>query len=69
MCNTCILKKADSRVKQMEKHSMGITVQGTAYVRYLMSDSLSSVWGHSVHFATFLMLYSKGYSSHSFHTI
>ena len=35
-----------------------------------MSDSLSSVWCHSVHRAKFLMLgTSKDFSSHSFHSI
>ncbi len=35
-----------------------------------MSDSLSSVWGHLVHFAKFpLLRVSKGYYSHSFHPI
>ncbi len=35
-----------------------------------MSDSVSSVWGHSVHFAKFPMLrFSKGYWSQSFHSI
>ncbi len=46
-------------------------VPATAYVGVLfMSDSLTSVWGHTVHFAKFLMLrISKGYSSHSFHSV
>ncbi len=35
-----------------------------------MSDSLRSVWGHSVHFAKFQMLrFLKGYCSHSFHPV
>ncbi len=34
-----------------------------------VSDSFSSVWGHSVYFAKFPMLCSKGYCSHSFHPI
>ncbi len=35
-----------------------------------MSDSFSSVWGHSVHFAKFLMLrFRKIYCSHSVHPI
>ncbi len=35
-----------------------------------MSDSLSSLWGHSVHSAKFTMLrFSEGYCSHSFHLI
>ncbi len=35
-----------------------------------VSDSLYSVWGHSVHFAKFQMLRpSKKYCSHSFHSI
>ncbi len=37
---------------------------------YFMSDSLSSVCGHSVHFATFTILrFSKDYYSHTFHPI
>ncbi len=36
----------------------------------LMPDSLSLVWGHSVHFAKFpLLRFSKGYCSPSFHSI
>ncbi len=36
----------------------------------LMPDSLSLVWGHSVHFAKFPMLrFSEGYISPSFHSI
>ena len=34
-----------------------------------MSNSLSSVWGHSVPFATVPKLYSKVYYSHIFHPI
>ncbi len=35
-----------------------------------VSGNLSLVWGHSVHFAQFPMLrLSKGYCSHSFHSI
>ncbi len=35
-----------------------------------MSDSLCSVWGHSVHFAKFPVLrFSEGYCSHSCHPI
>ncbi len=35
-----------------------------------MSHSLSSVWGHSVHYAKCSMLrFSNGYCSHSFHSI
>ncbi len=35
-----------------------------------MSDSLCSIWAHSVHFANFPMFrLSKGYCCHSFHSI
>ncbi len=35
-----------------------------------MPNSVSMVWGHSVHFAKFEMLrFSKGYCSPSFHSI
>ncbi len=35
-----------------------------------LSDSLSSVWGYSVHFAKFPMwIFSNGYCPHSFHSI
>ncbi len=35
-----------------------------------MCDSLSSVWGHLVHFANFPMLrFSKGYCCHNFRSI
>ncbi len=64
MCN--ILKMADHTEKQMkvlESHSYEL------HVGYYISDSLSSVWGHSVCFAKFPRLYSKDYCSHTFDAI
>ena len=48
--------------------NLGLVVLCTVLCRVLfMSDSLSSVWGHSVHFAKCLMLtFSKGCCSLSF---
>ena len=48
--------------------NLGLVVLCTVLCRVLfMSDSLSSVWGHSVQFAKCLMLtFSKGYCSLSF---
>ena len=66
MCS--ILKKADRRAKRTKFWDSGTTVHIGRVV--LMPDSLSLVWGHSVHFAKFPMLrYSKGCCSHSFHSI
>ncbi len=31
--------------------NLGLAVLGTAYVGYFISDSLSSFWGHLLHFA------------------
>ena len=57
-----ILKTADHRAK-------GIQMWDSSYELHIyrvlfMSDSLISVWGHSVHFSKFPMLrFSKGYCS------
>ncbi len=59
MCT--ILKMADRRAKTTKFGTRGPRYY-VCRVRY-MSDSLSSVWGRSVHIATFLMLrFSKRYS-------
>ena len=51
--------------------NLGLTVPRNSLSRVLFgSGHLSSVWGHSVHFAKFSMLrFSKGYCSNSFHPV
>ncbi len=67
MCN--ILKMADYKAKRLK------TWNSWAYMYILcralfMSDSLSLVWGHSVHCAKFRMLRSsKGHGANTFHPI
>ncbi len=61
MCNTLkgLLRGTDE--------NFGLAVPG---IVLFMPVALSSVWGHSVHFAKFPMLRSaKGYCSHSFYLI
>ena len=57
----------------VERNGQTFKTRGTTvhiYMVLLMPDSLSLVWGHSVHFAKFPMLrFSKGYCSHSFYSI
>ena len=66
MCN--ILKTADQREKRGK--FWGCSLMYCICTVLFMSESLSSVWGHSVHFAKFLILkLSKGYCSHTFHSI
>ncbi len=62
MCN--ILKTADRRAKRTK-----IWDSGTVHIGriLLMPDSLSLVWGHSVHFAKFPML--RGYCSPRFQSL
>ena len=67
MCN--ILKMADRRTKSTKSFETLGPMYCICGVHFV-SDSVSSVWGHSVHFAKFLMLgLSKGYYSHNFHPI
>ncbi len=63
-----ILKTADCRATRIKYGARGprsaIHVQDVCRVQF-MPDSLSSVWGNSVHFAKYLMLrFSNGYSCH-----
>ncbi len=63
-----ISKTADRRAKRTKILTLGTTVHLCGVL--LMPDSLSLVWGHSVHFAKFPMLrFSKGYCSHICHSI
>ena len=60
-----IPKTADRKVKRATICDRGPTVLNCSVL--LMPDSLSFVWGHSVHFAKFLILrFSTHYSFNSF---
>ncbi len=63
-----ILKTADRRAKQMKFGTRG---PKKSICRVIFgSGHLSSVWGHSVHFAIFPMLrFSKGHCPHGFRPI
>ena len=66
MCN--ILKMGHRRAKRMMFGTRG-PMFSICRVLFL-SDSLSSVWDHSEHFAKFSMLrFSKAYCSHNVHPI
>ncbi len=66
MCN--ILKTAHRRANGRKFRTRGTMVQTCSVL--LMPDSLSLVWGHSVHCVKFPMLrFSKGHYSPSFHSI
>ncbi len=63
-----ISKTADRRAKRMKFGTLGTTVYISRVP--LMPDSLSLVWGHSVHFAKFpILLFSEHYSFNMFHQI
>ncbi len=57
----------------VERNGWKFGTRGTTvniYKVHLMPDSLSLVWGHSMHLAKFHMLkFSKGYCSYSFNSI
>ena len=68
MCNTVPWKRL---IVEWNGLKFGTLGPGNCIYRVLViSDSLSSVWGHSVHFVKYLRWrFSKSYCPHSFHSI